>query len=631
MIFGNDDDFKYTNIGFEQSQSDNSIPTEQNAPQAENSAGIDDYATQNNFARTNCEPAQNDAQNLEHPQNDFANGVSTQPQINLHESYLHNTQNDDAINATPNNMEESDISERTTSEQNANTAHTQSEQTRISTRLTTSCFSDTTYEQSEHTQSASLAHPNTALTPEHTQSVDNRTHTASATTSITPPFGDDMDFVSLASESNPAIFGSDTDFISLASDSDSTPSQSTDSYNIYQNAESANDGMSHDIETYDSVLDKILADAHTQGVAFATQVFGDENTFLCSQAESAYENEYYSEVYSDTTLPTYENVESANAPHAHTNNSAPEQYANINSATNERYANIDNDALSTTFTDTANRQAFVQKFDALVENLLNLCTPNSVEVAGLNTRNCGRISIGNPYASYEIQRPDNCPRDLYARFCPCNNNKPDHHEDCKHDCDCGQGGWHFDNKPCFNEGGHKPPRPCDRFDEKCNNHEHCDSCHGGCKPSCGCKPPCGGGGSSKFPPKPKMTAERLSRKIYQQFIFVGSQLANLIPQTECPPRAEELRQIKCAIDTLGGATLAVHKAICASDAVIMQSQCECERNYEKLFRELITSLSIIIDNLICLQKFVNNKVIYNTIILITFATITQQNRLLNLV
>ena len=213
----------------------------------------------------------------------------------------------------------------------------------------------------------------------------------------------------------------------------------------------------------------------------------------------------------------------------------------------------------------------------------------TVESAGIPNRDCGRIDIGNPYSQYEIQRPCDMPPRLYARFCPCKDDRRPH------------SGWNFDRGA---NCGH------DKRD--------CDCGH---RPTPPHPAPC--------PPK-KHNAEKLARKIYQQIAFASTKVASLIPCAPCEHRACELGEIKRALDALALSMLAVHREICHSEPIFIHEQDAHGCEFEKDLGQIIRLMSIIIQNVLLLQKLPESKCVENALVVLTFGLIAQQNRLLAL-
>ena len=207
------------------------------------------------------------------------------------------------------------------------------------------------------------------------------------------------------------------------------------------------------------------------------------------------------------------------------------------------------------------------------QNLLNLYYINTEN--DIQSQDCSRIDIGNPYANYEIQRPCNKAPSLYSRSCPCYNDNKERH--------------------------------------RCNNLPNCNR-------NCGCP------STNKKP-----NAEKLSRKIYQQLIFASSCVANLIAICPCNTISKQLVEVKQNLDTLGVSMFMVTKRISKCNPIFMNNSPNFENNcFNKQINEVIELLSQIIKNLVLLQKLPDSKCCINAILIITFGIIMQQNKLISI-
>ncbi len=204
------------------------------------------------------------------------------------------------------------------------------------------------------------------------------------------------------------------------------------------------------------------------------------------------------------------------------------------------------------------------------QELLALYHEQQVQSAGFSQRDCGRIDIGNMYASYEIQRPCDRGHQLYSRFCPC-----------------------------------------DKGDKGGCNHRPTLHHSSTCKPN-------------------KPEACKLSRKIYQQIMFASSKVAFLITCAPCQHIANELVDIKKTLDTLSISMLAITREICHSEPIFMHGNENEDNDFYEGIDNVIKLLSIIIQNILHLQKMPESKCVENALVLLAFGIITQQNRLIAL-
>ena len=222
-----------------------------------------------------------------------------------------------------------------------------------------------------------------------------------------------------------------------------------------------------------------------------------------------------------------------------------------------------------------------------INDFLNLnnyeqCNFTTIESFG----DCGRIDIGNNYGAYEINRDCGWNDRFYKRYCPCN-------DDNKNDC----------------------YKPCDDKHNKCNNYCNDKHCLNDCeKHNCD---------------RQNDLAEKLSRKIYLQFIEVSKNLSCLIKFTNCPFKEKQLYKCNIDIDKLILSSLALSKAICFCEP-IKANDFDEECRYDILFAKILTNMSYIIEDLVKLQNIVNNKVICASVLLLLSQTISVNNNLLQI-
>jgi len=220
-------------------------------------------------------------------------------------------------------------------------------------------------------------------------------------------------------------------------------------------------------------------------------------------------------------------------------------------------------------------------------DFLNLNNYEQSNITAENHRDCGLIDIGNNYGAYEINRDCGYNNRLYKRYCPCND---EHKNDC-----------------------YKPCNDCNK--NKCNDYCNDKHCSNDCE-----KPDCN---------KQNCQAEKLSNKIYLQFVEIGKLLSYLINMTNCPIKAKQLYNCKTDIDKLTLSSLALSKAICFCEP-IKAHYFDQECKYNIIFAKILTTMSCIIEDLVKLQNIVNNKVICASIMLLLTHTISVNNNLLQI-